>query len=120
MSDEQYKVLRITRDDLLDWIDKPPSNADIELADYLVNALDNQRKYYEENAQLKKEKDDFIKAIIELAEEIVDLKSVLKEIRDCLEKNKFAYVNPLTRNIYNVSRCDEVLEIIDKGIGEDK
>ena len=99
MNDEQYKVLRITRDDLLDWIDKPPSNADIELADYLVNALDNQRKYYEENTHLK---------------------SVLKEIRDCLEKNKFAYVNPLTRNIYNVSRCDEVLEIINKGIGEDK
>lgn len=33
----------------------------------------------QENAQLKKEKDDFIKAIIELIEEIVDLKSVLKE-----------------------------------------
>ena len=61
MSDEQYKVLRITRDDLLDWIDRPPSNADIELANYLVNALDNQRKYYEENQQLK-EKVDYLKS----------------------------------------------------------
>lgn len=53
MSDEQYKKIRITRDDLIDWIDRPPSNSDIELCDYLVNALDNQYKYYNEIQQLK-------------------------------------------------------------------
>lgn len=53
MSDEEYKNIRITRDDLIDWIDRPPSNSDIELCDYLVNALDNQYKYYNEIQQLK-------------------------------------------------------------------
>ena len=104
MSDEQYKVLRITRDDLLDWIDRPPSNADIELADYLVNALDNQRKYYEENTQLK---------------------SVLKEIRefcDYLLNNDKVSING---KVYYKTFDDDIvtkklLEIINKGIGEDK
>jgi len=73
----------------------------------------------EENTQLKKEKDDFIKAIIELAEEKVDLKSVLKEIRE--------YVNTLGTQDgmlkdYKIDRNikEDLLEIIDKaGIGED-
>lgn len=51
-------------------------------------------------------------------EEKESLRSTLKEIREYIEKHKFAYENPLTRNIYNVSRCDEVLEKINKGIGE--
>lgn len=46
MTKEEYEDIRITREDLVDWIDRPPSNHDFELIDYLVNALDNQFKYY--------------------------------------------------------------------------
>ena len=72
------------------------------------------------NNNLHKTIDKLRVNLYETQQENTQLKSVLKEIREYIEKHKFAYENPLTRNIYNVSRCDEVLEIIDKGIGEDK
>ena len=73
-------------------------------------------KLHQENTQLKKEKDDFIKTIIELQYEIVDLKSVLKEIRELVESynlGKYDYSIP-------PNGISDLLEIIDKaGIGED-
>lgn len=55
--------IRITRDDLVAWIDRSPSNADLELCDYLVNALDNQFKYYEEIKQLQQENQELKKQL---------------------------------------------------------
>lgn len=60
--------IRITTDDLVAWIDRPPSNADLELCDYLVNALDNQFKYYEEIQQLK-QKNKALHTLVEWAEQ---------------------------------------------------
>ena len=74
---------------------------------------------------LESEKDDFIKTIIELQYEIVDLKSVLKEIRefcDYLLNNDKVSING---KVYYKTFDDDIvtkklLEIINKGIGEDK
>lgn len=58
--------IRITTDDLVAWIDRPPSDADLELCDYLVNALDNQFKYYEEIQQLREKVINQNKALSDL------------------------------------------------------
>lgn len=39
------KELLITSQDLVDWIDRPPSNDDLDLCNYLENAVKNQYKY---------------------------------------------------------------------------
>lgn len=47
--------LKITKEDLVLWLDRPPSNDDLDLCSYLSNAVENQYKYYEENKQLKED-----------------------------------------------------------------
>lgn len=47
-------------------------------------------------------------------------KSVIDEVTGLIEKHKFAYINPLTQNIYNVSKCDDLLKILDKVNKENK
>lgn len=44
-----------TKEDLIGWIDRPPSNYDLDLCSYLANAVENQHKYLNENEQLKKQ-----------------------------------------------------------------
>lgn len=39
------KDLIITQQDLVDWIDRPPSNDDLDLCSYLSNAVKNQYEY---------------------------------------------------------------------------
>lgn len=39
------KEVLITSQDLVDWIDRPPSNDDLDLCNYLENAVKNQYKY---------------------------------------------------------------------------
>lgn len=95
MSDEKYKAIRITRGDLINWIDRPPSNEDIELCDYLVNALDNQYKYYKEIQRLKKVIEEVRKTLINSkkykmanAMNLNDKQSVLVELLQILDKVK--------------------------------
>lgn len=45
--------LKITKEDLALWLDRPPSNDDLDLCAYLEKALENQHNYYQENKQLK-------------------------------------------------------------------
>lgn len=93
MNEEVYKKIRITRDDLIDWIDRPPSNHDIELCDYLVNALDNQFKYCEENEQLK---------------------GVLKSLREFINNHTILlYTKEAPRQLIGTIK---LLEIIDGGL----
>ena len=39
------KEVLITSQDLVEWIDRPPSNDDLDLCNYLENAVKNQYKY---------------------------------------------------------------------------
>lgn len=45
--------LKITKEDLALWLDRPPSNDDLDLCAYLEKALENQHNYYQEIKQLK-------------------------------------------------------------------
>lgn len=45
--------LKITKEDLVNWIDRPPSNGDLDLCEYLSNAVQNRRKYFEEKQKLQ-------------------------------------------------------------------
>ena len=47
--------LQITKEDLVLWLDRPPCNDDLDLCDYLSNALKNQYKYKEEITNLQHE-----------------------------------------------------------------
>lgn len=49
------KDLIITQQDLVDWIDRPPSNDDLDLCSYLSNAVKNQYEYHKEIDRLNKE-----------------------------------------------------------------
>lgn len=48
------KDIMITRQDLIYWLDRPLSNEDMDLIDYIVNRLENFYKLDEENSQLNK------------------------------------------------------------------
>lgn len=45
--------LKITKEDLALWLDRPPSNDDLDLCAYLEKALENQHNYYQEIKQLQ-------------------------------------------------------------------
>ena len=64
----------------------------------------------QENTQLKEENEKGINAILELIGEIVDLKSVLKEIREYIKNNDDFYYGDELYEQY-----EKILEIIDKG-----
>ena len=46
--------LKITKEDLALWLDRPPSDDDLDLCVYLEKALENQHNYYQENKELKR------------------------------------------------------------------
>lgn len=46
-------------------------------------------------------------------------KQALLDIKEYIEKYKFAYTNPLNQNVYNVVKCQELLDIVNKVIGSD-
>ena len=39
--------IKITKEDLVLWLDRPPSNDDLDLCSYLSKAVENQYKYYQ-------------------------------------------------------------------------
>ena len=50
MSEEEIKI---TKEDLVLWLDRPPSDDDLDLCIYLSNAVENRHKYFQENQKLK-------------------------------------------------------------------
>lgn len=82
--------------------------------------------YEQENTQLKEENEKGINAILELIGEIVDLKSVLKEIREYIKVNMIyssSYYDDVDfiKQLHLVdNEVDKLLEIIDKGIGKNE
>ena len=63
--------IKITKEDLVMWLDRPPSDDDFDLCSFLAKAVENQKKYYEENKSLQsqlKAKEEVIKEAIEHCE----------------------------------------------------
>lgn len=56
--------LKITKEDLVTWLDRPPSNEDLDLCSYLANALEK-RQYYLITKELKKWLNDVLNELKE-------------------------------------------------------
>lgn len=48
--------LIITKEDLVNWLDRPPSNDDLDLIGFITTRLENFYKLEQENKQLKEDK----------------------------------------------------------------
>lgn len=85
--------ITITKEDLVQWLDRPPSNDDLDLCEFLANAVQNRQKYYEENQELKDRIDKVGKAIeseIKEAKKNNDLVTHCLSIQDLIdEKERF-------------------------------
>lgn len=55
MNKEEMKDALITKEDLVAWIDRPPSNDDLDLCSYLSNAVKNQFAFSKKIEQLQQE-----------------------------------------------------------------
>ena len=121
--------IKITKEDLVMWLDRPPSDDDFDLCSFLAKAVENQKKYYEENkslqSQLKAKEEEIEKqfksmsAIIhhnsdlyleesnKLIKERQQLKEVIKEAREYVEKTQFYDNNNYFKNY--------LLKILSKG-----
>ena len=82
--------IKITKEDLVMWLDRPPSDDDFDLCSYLAKAVENQKKYYEENKSLQsqlKEKEEVIKEasnrINKAIDEIDKLRSLNGDFKGC-------------------------------------
>ena len=68
--------IKITKEDLVMWLDRPPSDDDFDLCSFLAKAVENQKKYYEENKSLQsqlKAKEEMVKVMEKYFELIIDL-----------------------------------------------
>lgn len=77
------KKIKITKEDLVIWLNRPPTDYDLELCAYLEKALENQEKYYNQIQKLQEENN-------RLQEEINNKKCHYKNIvnnqlAECLE-----------------------------------
>ena len=84
--------LMITKDDLVNWLNRPPSNDDLDLIGFITTRLENFYKLQQENKQLK---EDYITT--------------------CEEKNK--YISTLEQGLNSAEQKVEQLNcVIDKAI----
>lgn len=67
------KELKITKEDLVNWIDRPPSNDDLDLCKYLSNAVQNREKYFEKIKQLQNNWNELKKWLEEVIKDIEKL-----------------------------------------------
>ena len=83
------KELMITKEDLVNWLDRPPSNDDLDLIGFITTRLENFYKLQQENKQLK-ETIDNISSIVEYwgyDKEINDIsyfRKAMKSIKEIL------------------------------------
>lgn len=94
--------LMITKEDLVNWLNRPPSNDDLDLIGFITTRLENFYKLEQENKQLKKEiikivVDNLTQINIERESEFVSL--ILKLIQEKEQK---------------INKAIEYIESIDK------
>ena len=118
--------ITITKEDLVLWLDRPPSNDDLDLCEYLANVVQNRQKYYEENQHLKESYCNRTDCSGRLhdsrkypsVKQQLDLyKSVLDEIRECLDfaKTTIEYGRDYSNIGYNfLISAEKIVEILDK------
>lgn len=113
MSEE---ISKLTKEDLVLWLDRPPSNDDLDLCEFLANAVQNRQKYYEENQQLKEQIEQKYEKLGTLYEENTKLLSVLNEIREKLDFAKATIEHDKDYDIgYNfLINANKIVEILDK------
>lgn len=78
------KELKITKEDLVLWLDRPPSDDDLDLCAYLEKALENQHNYYQENKELKRR----INKVLNKIDNMFDRGDTNTIIDDLLELDK--------------------------------
>lgn len=88
------KDLMITKQDLIDWIDRPPSNDDLDLATFIATRLE---KFYDLEDQLQQKENKE------------------KEIREYIKEHSTTINFKTMRADYNLN-MNELLEILDKEV----
>lgn len=111
--------IKITKDDLVLWLDRPPSNDDLDLCSYLSNAVENQYKYYQELTNLKAIEKEHQRMNGELREENKQLK---ENVNNAIERLEALIIfwkkyNPID-NTMQVGQFEGVIEML-KGESND-
>lgn len=100
------KDLIITQQDLVDWIDRPPSNDDLDLCSYLSNAVKNQYEYHKEIDRLNKECDTYMKIATKRG-------NIINELEKWLNKVLEIYINVDIKTLLMVK--DKLKELKEEG-----
>lgn len=132
ISGASEEELKITKEDLALWLDRPPSNDDLDLCAYLEKALENQHNYYQEIKQLQQEKQQLINDINKLQKELNeenlqcskyaiefnDLKEKNQQLKDNWNKLKKAAKNhsDIKKKCYNGGLWFEIDDLLNKMI----
>nr|DAU13572.1 MAG TPA: hypothetical protein [Caudoviricetes sp.] len=118
ISGASEEELKITKEDLALWLDRPPSNDDLDLCAYLEKALENQHNYYQEIKQLQQE-NKILRENAEHNDKVVDkvnwknqlLKKENKQLKDNWNRLK-EQINNSGRSFKN--RCYDLVCDIDE------
>ena len=98
--------IKITKEDLVMWLDRPPSDDDFDLCSFLAKAVENQKKYYEENKSLQsqlKAKEEVIETI---KKQLYNAINILKDVDD--ETNK-TIMGCMTGTLSQIIELEEIL-----------
>ena len=85
--------LMITQQDLIDWLDRPPSNDDLDLATFISTRLEN---FYK------------------LEEQLQQKENIIKEVREYIYNNSFDEERKEIIDELWVNEIKDILEILDK------
>lgn len=116
--------LMIAKEDLVNWLDRPPSNDDLDLIGFITTRLENFYKLEQENKQLKREKNimqNYLQLIIDIGYDYDGYNDVknLKELID--ELCKYAlYGKNLDDKKIVASSCENYYNILGEEILGDK
>lgn len=92
--------IKITKEDLVMWLDRPPSDDDFDLCSFLAKSVENQKKYYEENKSLQSQ----LKAKEKAEKEFI--KYLEDEIEHNTPKARWKHYNDDGFNDYDVENGD--------------
>ena len=85
--------LMITQQDLIEWLDRPPSNDDLDLATFISTRLEN---FYK------------------LEEQLQQKENIIKEVREYIYNNSFDEERKEIIDELWVNEIKDILEILDK------
>lgn len=111
--------IKITKEDLVMWLDRPPSDDDFDLCSFLAKAVENQKKYYEENKSLQsqlKAKEEVIKEAREETKQWIGYYEM--KAKERYDQNTSVFVNSTCKKGYVmdvVSKLTIIDLILSKG-----